>query len=122
VKRAAVDGKGAAMRRHLPVALALALTAAIGVPNRASAQASQPFIGEVETFTFNFCPSGWLPLNGQLLAITDYEVLFNLIGTTFGGDGTTTFALPTAKPVFTADNQTTMQQCISMFGVFPSRN
>lgn len=122
MKRATADDKGAAMRRHLLVALTLALTAAIAMPDRASAQASQPFIGEVETFAFDFCPKGWLPLNGQLLAISDYEVLFNLIGTTFGGDGATTFALPTAKPVFTADNRTTMLPCISMFGVFPSKN
>jgi microcystin-dependent protein len=113
---------GAMMKTQLAVILALALAAAIAAPDRARAQASEPFIGEVITVTFNFCPAGWLPLNGQLLSITQNEVLFNLLGTTYGGDGVSTFALPTAKPIFTADNHTTMLQCISQFGVFPSKN
>ena len=43
---------------------------------------SQPYLGEVDTFAFNFCPAGWTPLNGQLLSITTYAALFNVIGTT----------------------------------------
>jgi microcystin-dependent protein len=110
------------MRRQLLFAVSIAATVAIGAQDRARAQASSPFVGEVETFAFNFCPAGWLPLNGQLLSISEYTVLFNLLGTTYGGDGVSTFALPTAKPVFTADGRTTLLQCISLFGVFPSRS
>jgi microcystin-dependent protein len=54
----------------------------------------QPFIGEIRMFGGNFAPVGWAFCNGQLLAITDNDVLFNLIGTTYGGDGQTTFQLP----------------------------
>jgi microcystin-dependent protein len=55
---------------------------------------SQPFVGQIIAVGFNFAPDGWLPCNGQLLPISQYDVLFNLIGTTYGGDGQTNFALP----------------------------
>jgi len=55
---------------------------------------SQPYIGEIRMVGFNFAPVGWAFCNGQTLAISQYEALFNLIGTTYGGDGTTTFNLP----------------------------
>ncbi|GAC1354176.1 MAG: tail fiber protein [Herpetosiphon sp.] len=55
---------------------------------------SQPYIGEIRMCGFNFAPAGWAFCNGQLLQITEYDTLFNLIGTTYGGDGQTTFALP----------------------------
>ena len=52
------------------------------------------YIGEIRIFAGNFAPVGWLFCNGQLLNIAEYEVLFVLLGTTYGGDGQTTFALP----------------------------
>jgi microcystin-dependent protein len=52
------------------------------------------FVGEIRMTGFNFAPEGWFLCNGQLLPISEYEVLFQLIGTTYGGDGQTTFALP----------------------------
>lgn len=55
---------------------------------------STPYIGEVRIFAGNFAPVGWLLCQGQLLPISQYEVLFNLIGTTYGGDGQNTFAVP----------------------------
>jgi microcystin-dependent protein len=55
---------------------------------------STPFIGEVRIFAGNFAPVGWMFCNGQLLAISQYDALYALIGTTYGGDGQTTFALP----------------------------
>jgi len=82
---------------------------------------ANPFVGEVETFAFNFCPNGWAALNGQLLPISQNTALFSLLGTTYGGDGLTTFALPTAKPIFTATGAV-LPQCISLFGIFPSQN
>lgn len=57
------------------------------------AQAS-PYVGEIRMFAGNFAPVGWMTCEGQLLQISDYETLFVLIGTTYGGDGQTTFALP----------------------------
>lgn len=55
---------------------------------------SDPFIGEVRAVGFNFAPRGWLLCAGQLLAISQNTALFSLLGTTFGGDGVRTFALP----------------------------
>src|SRR5947207_14681011 len=78
----------------------LAGTGLCGVARPVPAQATNPFIGEIENFAFNFCPKGWAKLNGALLPISENDVLFQLIGTTYGGDGITTFALPTAKPNF----------------------
>ncbi len=53
-----------------------------------------PFVGEIRMFAGNFAPVGWAFCEGQVLAISENEVLFNLIGTTYGGDGQSTFALP----------------------------
>lgn len=55
---------------------------------------SDPFIGEIRMFAGNFAPAGWAFCSGQLLAIAENEALFNLIGTTYGGDGQENFALP----------------------------
>lgn len=55
---------------------------------------SQPFIGQIIAVGFNFVPVGWLACNGQILSISQYDVLFALIGTTYGGDGVNTFAVP----------------------------
>lgn len=55
---------------------------------------STPYIGEIRLFAGNFAPVGWLLCQGQLLPISQYDTLFNLIGTTYGGDGQSTFALP----------------------------
>jgi microcystin-dependent protein len=55
---------------------------------------STPYVGEIRMFAGNFPPQGWAFCDGQVLAIQDNEVLFNLIGTTYGGDGQVTFALP----------------------------
>jgi|SRR6185312_1962378 len=53
-----------------------------------------PYVGEIRMFAGNFAPAGWAFCNGQLMAISENEVLFQLIGTTYGGDGQSTFALP----------------------------
>jgi microcystin-dependent protein len=55
---------------------------------------AQPYVGEIRMFAGNFGPAGWMLCQGQLLPISEYETLFNLIGTTYGGDGQSTFALP----------------------------
>jgi microcystin-dependent protein len=53
-----------------------------------------PYIGEIRMMANNFPPVGWARCNGSLMSISEYETLFMLIGTTYGGDGITTFALP----------------------------
>jgi microcystin-dependent protein len=55
---------------------------------------AQPYVGEIRIFAGNFAPAGWMFCEGQLLPISEYETLFNLVGTTYGGDGQSTFALP----------------------------
>ena len=55
---------------------------------------ANPFLGEIRIFTGNFAPRGWALCNGQLLSIQQNTALFSLLGTTYGGNGTTNFALP----------------------------
>jgi microcystin-dependent protein len=54
----------------------------------------EPFIGQIEAFGFNYAPKGWALCNGALLSIAQNSALFSLLGTVYGGDGITTFALP----------------------------
>jgi microcystin-dependent protein len=56
------------------------------------------FIGELAQFPYNFYPAGWAYCHGQLLSIAENEALYTLLGTTYGGDGVTTFALPDLRP------------------------
>lgn len=55
---------------------------------------TQPYVGQMQLFGFNFAPSGWQQCNGQLLPISQYAALFSIIGTYYGGNGTSNFALP----------------------------
>lgn len=55
---------------------------------------SQPYVGEIRAFAFQRTPTGWFPCDGRLLSIADYQVLYTLLGTTFGGDGVTSFGVP----------------------------
>jgi microcystin-dependent protein len=55
---------------------------------------AQPYVGEIRIFAGNFAPAGWMFCDGQLLPISENETLFQVIGTTYGGDGESTFALP----------------------------
>lgn len=57
----------------------------------------QPFLSEIQIFAFNFAPRGWAMCNGQILSIAQNTALFSLLGTTYGGNGQTTFALPDAR-------------------------
>jgi microcystin-dependent protein len=55
---------------------------------------AEPFLGEIKLFSFNFAPRGWTMCNGQLLPINQNQAIFSLLGTTYGGNGTSNFALP----------------------------
>ena len=55
---------------------------------------AQPYVGEVRMFGGNFAPAGWMFCEGQIMPISEYETLFQLIGTSYGGDGQSTFGLP----------------------------
>ncbi len=81
------------MQRRVAI-FSLALAAAL-VPLAVRAGIGDtPYVGEVRILGFNFCPAGWAAANGQLLPIAEYDVLFNLYGTTFGGDGQESFGMP----------------------------
>lgn len=54
----------------------------------------EPYVGQIQAFGFNFAPKGWAVCDGQLLPISQNTALYSLLGTTYGGDGKTTFALP----------------------------
>jgi len=58
---------------------------------------SEPFLSEIKIFAFNFPPKGWAFCNGQFLPINQNQALFSLLGTTYGGNGQTTFALPNLR-------------------------
>jgi hypothetical protein len=64
-----------------------------------AAAAAAPYIGQVDAFAFNFAPAGWMPCDGRLLQIAQYQELFSLLGTTYGGDGIRAFALPKLAPI-----------------------
>ena len=74
--------------------LIIGLLAALAMAMPAHAQSDQPFIGQIDIVAFNFAPVGWHVCDGSLLPISENDALFTLIGTTYGGDGETTFALP----------------------------
>jgi microcystin-dependent protein len=80
-----------------------------------------PFLGEIRLFPYNFVPKGWAACNGSLLPISQNTALFSLLGTMYGGDGRTNFALPDLREQgpLPADTGT---YCIAIQGMFPSRD
>ncbi len=80
------------MKRMISTLAGMALAASLA-PVSATAD-TNPFIGTIQTFGENFCPRGWSKADGRLLPIANYTALFSLLGTIYGGDGRTTFALP----------------------------
>lgn len=81
-------------KRFFSSAAATALAATVFLSAPAGAQIDDAYIGEVRLFGFGFCPAGWAPADGQLLAVSQNDALFSLLGTLYGGDGRTTFGLP----------------------------
>ena len=82
---------------------------------------ADPFVGERMVSAFSFCPRGYAAMNGQILPIAGNTALFSLLGSSYGGDGSTNFALPTAKPIITPSGAA-LTQCIATQGIFPPRN
>jgi microcystin-dependent protein len=77
-----------------------------------------PYIGEIRMFAFNFAPVWWIPCDGRLLPISDNGELFLLVGTTFGGDGKTNFALPDLRGMIAPFKPLTF--CIAAEGIYPN--
>jgi microcystin-dependent protein len=79
----------------------------------------QPYVGQIELLPFNFAPQDWAACEGQQLQISENDALFQLIGTTYGGDGQTTFALPDLRGKEPTPDS---HYCIAIYGVFPSHS
>ena len=79
--------------KRTSLATICALTMSIGLADQAKADA-EPNLGDIMMVGFDFCPYGWAAANGQLMMISENAALFSLLGTTYGGDGRVTFALP----------------------------
>ncbi len=77
--------------RNMALAAVLAASTSLATPAYAG---NDPLIGELMLVGYNFCPRGWTEADGQLLPISSNPALFSLYGTTYGGDGRTTFGLP----------------------------
>jgi microcystin-dependent protein len=78
------------------------------------------FIGEIILFAGNFAPRAWADCDGSVLAIDQYQALFSLLGTQYGGDGRTNFALPKLEPL--AGSEGNCRYIICLEGMYPPRN
>lgn len=106
------------MMKFIPAFVAAAVAAAtVGTASPATAQ--NYYLGQSILVGYTFCPRGTMPADGRLLQISPNTALFSLFGTTFGGDGRTTFALPN-----TDGNalQKGLKYCVVTEGVYPSRS
>lgn len=81
---------------------------------------AEAFLGEIRMFGGDFAPRGWARCHGQLLPIADHAPLFSLIGTTYGGDGVETFALPDLRPG-APPGAAHVTFIIALAGVYPTR-
>ena len=78
----------------------------------------EQFLGQIDLFPYNFAPQDWAFCEGQMIPIAQNSALFALLGANFGGDGTTTFALPNLKG---KEPNPDMHFCIALRGIYPSR-
>ncbi|HLH90559.1 MAG TPA: tail fiber protein [Xanthobacteraceae bacterium] len=90
--------------------------AKVGAPS----PAGNFYLGQIEAFAFDFAPSGWMACNGQTLSIQQNQALFSLLGTTYGGDGVRTFALPKLAPITPAGPNLYIAAAQNMFP-YPTR-
>ena len=104
--------------------LLLALTAA-ALTISAEPASAEPFLGDIKIFAFDYCPDGWIAADGRLLPIQQNQALFVLFATNYGGNGTTTFAVPKVTPYSAPANGRSavrLTACIAGNGFYPSQN
>ncbi|ALP36231.1 microcystin-dependent protein [Paenibacillus sp. IHB B 3084] len=99
--------------------LAVILVGGTAVSPKQAQAADMPYLGEITMYPYTFAPSGWLKCEGQVLSISQNQPLFSLLGTNFGGNGTTTFALPDLRGASPMPN---VDYYISTQGTFPPRD
>jgi microcystin-dependent protein len=105
-----------------------ALASALQVICAGLVSAQEMYLGEIRLFGYNWCPVEWAPAAGQTLFINQYTRLFALYGTTFGGNGVTTFALPNLNggaadggSAAVPNPAQTPKWCVAVTGIYPSR-
>lgn len=113
------------MKRYVLAAVAAAAVSAFVtcalVDRSAHAQAANSsYVGEIIAVPYGWCPYNWLPAEGQHVPIAQNQALYQLLGTTYGGDGQTTFGLPNPAPIHTKNGKP-LVYCIATRGVFPSK-
>lgn len=82
----------------------------------------ESYIASVMMFAFNYAPESWMLCNGATLPISQYQALFSLLGTNYGGDGRATFQLPDLRGKSPLDaSSTDCHYCICIYGVYPPR-
>ena len=84
-------------------------------------RAQEPYLSQVIFMGATFCPFGTIPTDGQLLSIEQYKALFSAMGTAYGGDGKTTFAIPKISGIPTQAPNAPVRACMFANGMFPSR-
>lgn len=99
---------------------AIAGVLAAGAAATPATASAEPFVGEIMMVGYQFCPAGTMEADGRLLPIAEYTALFSLYGTTFGGDGRTTFGLPDLMTTAKVD-QPGIRYCVAIYGIYPSR-
>ena len=113
-------------RLKIFILLLVVLGGMFQLPALVSADATEPFVGEIDIFAFNIVPKGWMSCDGQLLPISSNTALFSLLGATYGGDGKSTFALPDlngTNPLgVNAEGEERGNYCIAVQGIYPPRN
>jgi microcystin-dependent protein len=117
------------MTKTIAATLLAAAALATASPVPPAAAAAEPFLGEIMFVAFKFCPRGWAKADGSVLPINQNIALFSLLGTTYGGNGQTTFKLPHLRKQVVAQERTesggmstrTLLPCIALQGVFPPR-
>jgi len=101
--------------------LTTAALALLAFPSAEALAGEDAYLGEVSQLATSFCPQGTLRATGQLLPIQQNAALFSLLGTQYGGDGKTTFALPNVVPINTVSGQPLIA-CIAVQGIYPSHD
>jgi len=81
----------------------------------------EPFLGQINAYPYTFEPANWALCDGRLLQISTNQALFSLLGTTFGGNGTTNFALPDLRPATIGAGHVRYFMCVTN-GIYPSRS
>lgn len=107
------------MKKLALACTALALLAGVAHSPPARALGNDDTLGAIGLVGFNFCPRGTLEADGRLLQISGNEALFSLYGTAYGGNGTTTFALPDLRNTV---KHAYMRKCVVIDGFYPSRS